>query len=73
MRVPDLFTPRVITVVQPDQGNAMRPQPFRKPGPSDSDLVALSNHGLTLRQIAERVGLSHETVRRRLQEVAVSS
>ena len=37
-------------------------------GVPDADIVALSDGGLTLRQIADRVGLSHETVRRRLRE-----
>jgi DNA-binding NarL/FixJ family response regulator len=46
------------------QGRARRD----KAGPSDSDLLALSADGLTLRQIAERAGVSHETVRRRLRE-----
>ena len=37
-------------------------------GPSDEMLRTLANQGLSLRQIAERVGLSHEAVRRRLGE-----
>jgi DNA-binding NarL/FixJ family response regulator len=68
MRVSDLFTPRAIAIVQGAQdgpGVQARPQ---KAGQTDADLLALSNAGLTLRQIADRVGLSHETVRRRLRE-----
>jgi DNA-binding NarL/FixJ family response regulator len=35
-------------------------------GPSEDVIVAMAADGLTLRQIADRVGLSHETVRQRL-------
>jgi hypothetical protein len=55
---------------------AQRPVPVRIPriaqgqhqpsGPSDEILVELAAAGLSLRQIAVRVGLSHETVRARL-------
>lgn len=66
MRVSDLFTVRPITIVQSVQATSQR---RTKPaGVPDADLVLLSAGGLTLRQIADRVGLSHETVRRRLRE-----
>ena len=66
MRVPDLFTVRAIPVVQSVQVD--QPTARWRSAPFDADLVLLSAGGLTLRQIADRVGLSHETVRRRLQE-----
>jgi hypothetical protein len=57
MRVPDLFTVRAIPIVQSVQTAAH--QLRRRAGPSDADVAALSAAGLTLRQIANRVGLSH--------------
>ena len=64
MRVPaDLFTPRAVPV---GQNIRSAPAPRPRSGPPDDELLALSAGGLTLRQIAERVGVSHETVRQRL-------
>jgi transposase len=66
MRVFDLFTVRAIPIAQSVQAT---PQRRTKPADvPDADIVALSFGGLTLRQIAERVGLSHETVRHRLAQ-----
>jgi DNA-binding NarL/FixJ family response regulator len=66
MRVSDLFSSRAILIVQTVQVESQ--QRAKRAGVPDADIVALSADGLTLRQIADRVGLSHETVRRRLQE-----
>ena len=67
MRVPgDLFEPRPVPVcIRP----IVREQRQRS-GPSDDDLRALAAAGLSLRRIAERVGLSHEAIRRRLDTTA---
>ena len=66
MRVPDLFAPRDVPVGQSVRVAADGSARPTKTGPSDDELLALSAAGLTLRRIARRVGLSHETVRSRL-------
>jgi hypothetical protein len=61
MRGSDLFTPRDVPVghfVRVADDLSARPV---KRGPSDAELSAFSADDLTLRQIAKRVGLSHET------------
>jgi Sigma-70, region 4 len=67
MRVSDVFSPRAIPISQSIlvEGKEAR---RRKVGPPDDDLRGFAAAGLTLRQIAERVGLSHEAVRQRLRE-----
>ena len=67
MRVPDLFSPRAIPIVPSILVKESRARRV-KGGPPDDHLRALSDAGLTLRQIADQVGLSHETVRHRLAQ-----
>jgi len=66
MRGSDLFTPRAVPVGHIIRVAADRSARMAKRGSSHEELQALSMAGLTLRQIADRVGLSHETVRLRL-------
>jgi DNA-binding NarL/FixJ family response regulator len=68
MRVSGLFSPCDISIGQFVRVVSDMPSQRTKAGPTDAELLALSAGGLTLRQIAERIGLSHETVRRRLRE-----
>jgi DNA-binding NarL/FixJ family response regulator len=42
----------------------------RRAGPSYEYVAALSCEGLSMREIAGRLGVSHETVRKRLDELA---
>jgi DNA-binding NarL/FixJ family response regulator len=63
MRVPgDLFAPRAISVDVLSGRN--HEEPAESPDPQ---LLLLAAGGLSLREIARRVGLSHETVRQRLR------
>lgn len=58
----DLFAAQPITLGPAHRLSAMSPGA----GPTDGMLRALADAGLSLRQIAEKAELSHETFRRRL-------
>jgi hypothetical protein len=65
----DVFAPRPVVVRIPP----IVDQQHQRSGTSDDMLLELAAAGLSLRQVAERAGLSHETVRRRLGITAPGS